>query len=166
MAEQGASFLDLYRHLRERGAERREAYLDAQRICRGGLPEGGAPFTKDATYLAGLLEVYAFLSAVIRGGFRDEVELVVSGRIALDDIAVLAELREAGVLERPRYLPGWLIEWQTLLPYFAFTSFMDGIDLGPVERHFSALIRVAEAARPAAPDEPTRRRPAGAQRAR
>ncbi|MCC6558090.1 MAG: DUF1704 domain-containing protein [Polyangiaceae bacterium] len=149
MAEQGASFLDLYRYLLERGAERRDAYLDAQRICRGGLPEGGAPFTKDATYLAGLLEVYAFLSAVIRGGFRDEVELVVCGRVALDDVAVLADLRAAGVLKRPRYLPAWLLEWQTLLPYFAFTSFMDGIDLAPVERHFRDLILVAEAARPA-----------------
>ncbi|XXT15396.1 flavohemoglobin expression-modulating QEGLA motif protein [Sorangium sp. So ce429] len=156
MAEQGASFLDLYRHLRERGAERRDAYFDAQRVCRGGLCEGGAPFTKDACYLAGLLEVYAFLAAVLRGGLRDEVELLVCGRIALDDIAVLAELRAAGALERPRYLPGWLRAWQTLLPYFAFTSFMDGIDLGPVERHFQELLRVAADARPA--EEGRRRR--------
>lgn len=149
MAEQGASFLDLYRHLRERGAEKRDAYFDAQRVCRGGLCEGGAPFTKDACYLAGLLEVYAFLSAVMRGGMRDEVELLVCGRVSLEDIAVLAELRAAGALERPRYLPGWLREWETLLPYFAFTSFMDGIDLGPVEQHFRALLEVAEDARPA-----------------
>jgi uncharacterized protein (TIGR02421 family) len=149
MAEEGASFLDLYRHLRERGAERRDAYFDAQRVCRGGLCAGGAPFTKDACYLAGLLEVYAFLSAVIRGGLRDEVELLVCGRVALDDVAVLAELRAAGALERPRYLPPWLRAWETLLPYFAFTSFMDGIDLGPVERHFQELLRVAEGARPA-----------------
>lgn len=81
------------------------------------------------------------------GGLRDEVERLVCGRIALDDIAVLAELRAAGVLERPRYLPGWLRAWQTLLPYFAFTSFMDGIDLGPVERHFQELLRVAADAR-------------------
>lgn len=148
MAEEGASFLDLYRYLRDRGAPRRDAYLDAQRICRGGLCAGGAPFTKDAVYLAGLLEVYAFLSAVMRGGFRDEIELVVCGRIALEDIAVLTELRAAGLLSRPRYLPAWLLEWHTLLPYFAFTSFMDGIDLGPVQRHFSDLIRRAEAARP------------------
>lgn len=148
MAEQGASFLDLYRALRERGAEKRDAYFDAQRVCRGGLVEGGAPFTKDACYLAGLLEVYAFLSAVIRGGLRDEVELLACGRIALEDIAVLASLRAAGVIERPRYLPAWLSEWQTLLPYFAFTSFMDGIDLGPVEEHFSALLEVAARERP------------------
>ncbi len=148
MAEQGASFLDLYRHLIAGGTEKREAYFDAQRVCRGGLCEGGAPFTKDVCYLSGLLEVYAFLSAVIRGGFRDEVELVVCGRVALDDIAVLAELRAMGILQRPKFLPGWLSEWQTLLPYFAFTSFMDGIDLAPVEKHFQALIQVADAAAP------------------
>ncbi len=148
MAEQGASFIDLYRHLRETGREKRDAYFDAQRVCRGGLCEGGAPFTKDVCYLAGLLEVYAFLAAVIRGGFRDEVELVVCGRIALGDIAVLAELRAAGILQRPKYLPRWLSEWQTLLPYFAFTSFMDGIDLAPVEKHFQALIEVASSAAP------------------
>jgi uncharacterized protein (TIGR02421 family) len=148
MAEQGASFLDLHRYLVAAGASPRDAYFDAQRVCRGGLCEGGAPFTKDACYLAGLLEVYAFLAAVTRGGFRDEIELLVCGRIALDDIAVLAELRAAGLLRRPRYLPAWLSDWQTLLPYFAFTSFMDSVDLAPVEGHYRALIKLAEAAAP------------------
>ncbi|MEO7329127.1 MAG: flavohemoglobin expression-modulating QEGLA motif protein [Minicystis sp.] len=149
MAEQGATFIDLHRYLVAAGATPRDAYFDAQRICRGGLCTGGAPFTKDVCYLAGLLEVYAFLSAVTRGGFRDEIELVACGRVALDDIAVLAELRANGLLQRPRYLPAWLAEWQTLLPYFAFTSFMDSVDLGPVEAHYRALIKVAEAAGPA-----------------
>ena len=148
LAEQGATFLDLYRFLVEGGAEPRDAYFDAQRVCRGGLVTGGAPFTKDACYLAGLLEVHAFLSAVIRGGFRDEVELLVCGRICLDDVAVLAELRAARILTRPKYLPRWISSWETLLPFFAFTSFMDAVDLRPVEEHYSALIKVAEAARP------------------
>ncbi|MEO5726420.1 MAG: flavohemoglobin expression-modulating QEGLA motif protein [Byssovorax sp.] len=148
MAEQGASFLDLYRFLIDRGAEPRDAYFDAQRVCRGGLVTGSAPFTKDACYLAGLLEVNAFLSAVIRGGFRDEIELLVSGRICLDDIAALVELRAAGILSRPKYLPRWLSSWETLLPFFAFSSFMDLVDLRPVEEHYRALIKVAEAARP------------------
>jgi uncharacterized protein (TIGR02421 family) len=153
LAEQGASFLDLYRVLVDGGVEPRDAYFDAQRVCRGGLVTGGAPFTKDACYLAGLLEVNAFLSAVIRGGFRDEVELLVCGRICLDDVAVLAELRAAGVLTRPKYLPRWLSSWETLLPFFAFTSFMDAVDLRPVEAHYHALIKVAEAARPRAGSE-------------
>jgi uncharacterized protein (TIGR02421 family) len=148
MAEQGATFLDLYRFLLNRGSSKRDAYFDAQRICRGGLVEGGAPYTKDACYLAGLLEVYTFLAAMTRGGFRDELELLVCGRIHLDDITALAQLRVMGLLERPTFLPGWLEHWRTLLPYFAFTSFLTGIDMAPVEAHYRELIRVAESVRP------------------
>lgn len=148
MAEQGASFLDLYRYLLKRGATKRDAYFDAQRICRGGLVQGGAPYTKDACYLAGMLEVYTFLSAITRGGFRDELELLVCGRIQLDDITALAQLRSMGLLERPTFLPAWLEHWRTLLPYFAFTSFLAGIDMAPVEAHYRELIRLAEAVKP------------------
>ncbi len=148
MAEQGATFLDLYQYLLKRGAPKRDAYFDAQRICRGGLVQGGAPYTKDACYLAGLLEVYTFLAAITRGGFRDELELLVCGRIHLDDITALAQLRAVGLLERPTFLPGWLEHWRTLLPYFAFTSFLTGIDMAPVEAHYRELIRVAESVKP------------------
>jgi hypothetical protein len=98
--------------------------------------------------LAGLLEVYTFLAAMTRGGFRDELELLVCGRIHLDDITALAQLRVMGLLERPTFLPGWLEHWRTLLPYFAFTSFLTGIDMAPVEAHYRELIRVAESVRP------------------
>jgi hypothetical protein len=132
----------------DRGTAKRDAYFDAQRICRGGLVQGGAPYTKDAAYLAGMLEVYAFLAAVTRGGFRDELELLVCGRIHLDDLPALAQLRVMGLLERPTYLPEWLQHWRTLLPYFAFTSFVAGIDMAPVEAHYRELIRVAESVKP------------------
>ena len=151
MAEQGASFIDLYRFLVDRGSAPRDAYFDAQRICRGGLVDGGAPFTKDACYLAGLLHVYAFLNAFVRGGFRDETELLVCGRIHLEDIAALVELRTMGVLTRPRLRPRWLRNWDTLLPYFSFSSFMKAIDISPVEDHYAEAIRLAEQAGPSSP---------------
>ncbi len=147
MAEDGASFLDLFRWLTERGSSPRDAYLDVVRICRGGLVEGGAPFTKDACYLAGLLHVYAFLSTFVRAGFRDEVEMLVAGRIALDDVIALAQLRNMGLLARPKHRPSWLERWSTLLPYFAFTSFMDEVALRPVEAHYQQLIALAGSVR-------------------
>jgi uncharacterized protein (TIGR02421 family) len=148
MAEEGASFLDLYRFLVARGSPPRDAYFDAQRICRGGLLSGGAPFTKDACYLSGLLHVYAFLNAFVRGGFRDETELLVCGRIDLEDITALVQLRALGILSRPRHLPRWLKQWDTLLPYFAFSSFMKWIDLTPVEAHYREVIALSERASP------------------
>lgn len=149
MAEDGASFIDLHRYLVSRGVAPRDAYFDAARVCRGGLVEGGAPFTKDACYLAGLLQVYSFLSVFVRAGFRDEVEMIVSGRIALEDIAALVELRTHGLLSRPRHRPSWLSHWGTLLPHFAFSSFMSSVGLTEVEAHYETLVDLAKAARPA-----------------
>lgn len=143
MAEQGADFLDLYRFLLERGWEPREAFLDAQRICRGGRVEGGAPFTKDVCYLAGLLQVYTFLASMVRGGHRDETEMLVAGRIALEDVPALVELRQQGLLTRPKYLPQWLVRWRGLLPYFAFASFVSEVDLQPVEQRFRQILELA-----------------------
>lgn len=147
MAEDGASFLDVYRYLTEtHGMPARDAYLDTVRIFRGGLPEGGAAFTKDACYLAGLVDVHAFLATFVRAGFRDECEMLICGRFALEDIAALVELRALGVLSRPKWRPRWLREWGTLLPYFAFTSFLDDVDLAPVEARYADAIRIASAA--------------------
>ena len=106
-----------------------------------GLPaEGGAPFTKDAAYLAGLLQVFAFLSVFVRGGFRDETEMLVAGRLDLEDMPALVKLRALGLLARPRNRPRWLARWDTLLPFFAFTSFLDGLDLRPLQDRYRDLV--------------------------
>jgi uncharacterized protein (TIGR02421 family) len=151
MAEDGASFLDLYRHLVGRGVPEHDAYLDAQRICRGGIVLGGAPFTKDASYLSGLMDVYNFLRVAVRAGARAVAEVLVSGRIALEDVEALTWLRAEGVLTPPRFVPSWLAHWDGLLAYFAFTSFLNEVDLAPVEeRHKALLSRTASVAETAA----------------
>ncbi len=144
MAEDGAGFLELYRFGLERGLSERDAYFDAQRVCRGGLVSGGAPFTKDVVYLSGLLEIYAFLATVVRAGSRDEAEMLVAGRTCLDDMPALVRLRHMGLLSRPTYRPSWLTNWRGLLPYFAFTSFLGALDLSAVERKWRRVIELIE----------------------
>jgi uncharacterized protein (TIGR02421 family) len=129
MAEDGASFLDLYRVLVERGLPERDAYLDAQRVCRGGLVGGGAPFTKDACYLAGLLDIYTLLRFMLRQTSPLFGELFVSGRVHADDLLALCWLRSEGVLDKPRYMPCWASDWDVLLAYFAFSSFLSEVDV-------------------------------------
>ena len=140
MAEDGASFLDLYRHLLDRGLPPQSAFLDAQRICRGGLVDGGAPFTKDACYLSGLMDVYNFLRVALRSGAGHVPRMLVCGRIALEDIEPLEWLRTQGLLAEPIHLPRWVERWDELLAYFAFTSFLNEVDLEPVERRHRSLL--------------------------
>lgn len=148
MAEDGASFVELYRYLRERGLDRHAAFLDTSRVCRGGVPSGGAPFTKDASYLSGFMEVYNFLRLAVRGGSRDVAEVLVSGRLALEDVETLVELRRDGLLEPPTHRPTWLRHWDDVVTHFAFTSFLAEIDLGFVERKYPWLRNRASARPP------------------
>jgi hypothetical protein len=83
------------------------------------------------------------LLAFVRGGFRDEAELLLAGRIHLDDVVALVELSRANLIARPTHLPSWLRNWNTLLPYFAFTSFVGELDLAPIEKHYKNLIALS-----------------------
>jgi uncharacterized protein (TIGR02421 family) len=134
MAEDGASFVELFRDLTSRGIEPRSAYLDVARICRGGVPSGGAPFTKDACYLSGLVEVYEFLRLAVSHDRRALAEVLVSGRMSVDEVEPLVALREDGLLAPPSFEPGWLRRWDDLLVHFAFSSFLAEMDLRFAER--------------------------------
>jgi uncharacterized protein (TIGR02421 family) len=139
-AERGASFLDIFRAAVDEGTPERDAWFDAQRIFRGGLVEGGAPFTKDAAYLAGFAEVFVFLQVAVRGGAQLPIEVLVSGRMALEDLAALTRLRKMGILLPPKFRPRWLSQWDALLSSFAFTSFLGEVDLGEVAQHHRAIL--------------------------
>ena len=76
MAEQGASFVDLYRFFLDRGHDQHTLFDCARRVMRGGLVEGGAPFTKDGCYLDGLLRVTNFLRIALVKGQSQLVRLL------------------------------------------------------------------------------------------
>ncbi len=139
MAEDGASFVELYRDLTSRGVEPRSAYLDVARIYRGGVPTGGAPFTKDACYLSGLVEVYEFLRLAVSHDGRALAEVLVSGRMSVEEVEPLVALRDDGLLVPPTFEPGWLRRWDDLLVHFAFSSFLAEMDLRFAERRHAWL---------------------------
>ena len=62
MAARGADFLEVYRYLLARFAPPRAAQM-SERVFRGGVVEGGAPFTKDAAYQRGYCRTFNFLRA-------------------------------------------------------------------------------------------------------
>ena len=81
MAEDGADFLRALPFFLERGHDEDGAFDCARRVCRGGLVEGGAPFTKDVCYLDGLLRVTNFLRIALVNG-RPFVPLLFAGKLS------------------------------------------------------------------------------------
>jgi len=74
----------------------RGAFSTAVRVFRGG------GLTKDAIYLRGLIELLAYLE---RGG---ELESLLVGKIAFDQVPLIEELVRRDVLRSPAIRPHWL----------------------------------------------------------
>jgi hypothetical protein len=143
MSAQGAGFLQLYTFFRERSDNDApfEAFESARRVVRGGLVNGGAPFTKDSIYLQGLLEVHNYLRTAVRTGDAAYIRLLFVGKIDLDDLAAMKFLRDAGLLSEPAYMPPWATDLRYLLSYLAYSTFLNGIDLKSVAARYEALFQ-------------------------
>ncbi|MCK5745227.1 MAG: DUF1704 domain-containing protein, partial [Oricola sp.] len=141
MSAQGADFLELYRFFRERSESDApfEAFESARRVVRGGLVNGGGPFTKDSIYLQGLLEVHNYLRAAVRAGDAGYIRLLFVGKIDLDDLDAMKFLKAEGLIEEPRYMPPWATDLRYLLSYLAYSTFLNGIDLKSVVARFDRL---------------------------
>ena len=145
MAEEGASFLDLYRFLRSGGYDENSAYDSARRVCRGGLVEGGAPFTKDVCYLDGLLRVTNFLRVALVKGHVEYVRLFFAGKIDSTDVPLFGRLLREGLIAEPRYLPAWARDLSYLTAFMSYAAFLGETDLSDDRRRYDDLIAHAEA---------------------
>ncbi|HSJ34994.1 MAG TPA: tyrosine/phenylalanine carboxypeptidase domain-containing protein [Acidimicrobiia bacterium] len=96
MRSEDATFRQTYDLLQKLGAGRRIAFSTTMRAYRaGGL-------TKDAIYLRGLVRLCRHLAA---GG---DIERLFIGKVGLEDVALIAELRQREVLGPPPLRPRFL----------------------------------------------------------
>jgi uncharacterized protein (TIGR02421 family) len=145
MAEEGASFVDLYRFFLDRGHDPHTSFDCARRVMRGGLVEGGAPFTKDGCYLDGLLRVTNFLRIALVKGQSQLVRLLFVGKLAVDDAPLFDRLAREGIVREPIYLPAWAKDLSYLTAFMSYAAFLGRSDLAAEERRLEDQIARAEA---------------------
>jgi uncharacterized protein (TIGR02421 family) len=141
MAIDGADFLDLYRYFLQRAGNEFEAFENTRRVVRGGLVSGGAPFTKDGVYLDGLLRVHNYLRVVVKMGDVRLIRALFTGKLDLEDMPAILMLDDAGLLEKPQFLPPWIQDLRPLVTYLTYSRFLNQIDLGAVETRVEAIFR-------------------------
>lgn len=143
MALDGADFLEVFGYFRQRGAGAEQAFENARRVFRGGRVEGGVPFTKDIVYLDGLFRVHNFMRTVVSLGRADLLRLLFAGKLDIEDLPALAELRAAGLCQAPRFLPPWAEDIRSLLSQLAYSSFINSVDLHTLREHYRDLVQRA-----------------------
>ena len=140
MAIDGADFIEVYRFfLKRKGKRRTQAFEDARRVFRGGVLTGGVPFTKDMVYLDGLVRVHNFFRSAILGGKKDAIEVLFSGKVDLDDIPILLKMKKDGLIEKPTFLPEWVIDMNYLVSYFVFSNFVGKMDYDRIDNYYDSL---------------------------
>ena len=100
----GASFIETFRELRDtHGFANRTAYTVTLRTHRGG------GLTKDAVYLRGLQQILDYI------GDGGNVEPLFTGKIAVQHIPIIRELRWRGVLVPPPLAPRYMNQPESLV---------------------------------------------------
>lgn len=139
MAEKGATFLDVFRLLREHGGSDDEAYAGAARVFRGSTPEDG-PFTKDIVYCKGFVLTYNFIQLAVRKGLLGRVQQLFCGKTTLEDSRALAQLIDEGIVAVPRHLPPMVADLNALSAWMCLSSFLNGLDLERIAGDYASLL--------------------------
>ncbi|HMJ16537.1 MAG TPA: flavohemoglobin expression-modulating QEGLA motif protein [Polyangiaceae bacterium] len=138
-AEDGASFLDVFEWFRTEGYTEEVCFWNTQRIFRGGVLSGGAPFTKDIVYTKGIVSNYNFLRSAIAAGRPELIRWLFVGKVALEDIPVLAARSHEGVVSPPRYIPDMFRDLNGLAIWLGISSFWGRLKNRAVHRHYERL---------------------------
>lgn len=139
-AEDGADFLDVLEYFRTEGYDEEECLAASQRVFRGGVIEGGHPYTKDISYCKGFVENYNFIRACIQAGKSEMVPFLFVGKVTLSDVPVLYQKFKEGVIDPPKYLPPFFKDLNSLVVWMSFSNFLHAADMASAQDAYRQLI--------------------------
>ncbi len=140
-AEEGASLLEVIEFYRTEGYSEDECLSNALRVFRGGVIEGGAPFTKDISYCRGFVENYNFMRAAIRAGKPELIPFLFVGKLSVEDIPLLYRKHQEGIVDAPVFLPPQFSDLNGVAVWMSFSSFLSSVNLTKVQEHYDQLFR-------------------------
>jgi len=140
MAEDGANFFDVYQFLRDHGFSENSSYYTAMRVFRGSTPDGG-PFTKDLSYSKGFILIYNYMRLAVQRGLVSRIPLLFLGKTTLDDLHILADLKEEGIVVPPKYVPPQFSDLAAISAWMVYSLFMNKIDVNRLAMDFKGILR-------------------------
>jgi uncharacterized protein (TIGR02421 family) len=132
MAESGANFVQVFDYFRNLNQTEVEAFKNAHRLYRGGVVEGGAPFTKDISYSKGFIQTYNFIRSAIRIGKPEMIPFLFAGKVTLEDVPILYEYSKIGLIEKPSYMPPQFQDLNGIAVWMSFSNFLNKMNMGTI----------------------------------
>jgi uncharacterized protein (TIGR02421 family) len=139
-AEDGASFLDVFEWHRTEGYDEDECFQSTHRVFRGGVLEGGAPFTKDASYCKGIVLNYSFMRAAIQQDRAELIPFLFVGKVAHEDIPILHAHVADGIVRPPPYLPPMFDDMNGLAIWICYSTFFSRLSGSAIAEYYAKML--------------------------
>lgn len=140
MAEDGATFIDVFNYFLSTGLDENDSYQLSSRMFRGSLPTLG-PFTKDLSYTKGFVLIYNFLRIAVKHGALAHIPLLFLGKSVLEDLPLFLDLLEQNIIVPPRFLPPQFSDLAPISSWMCFSLFMNQLELKKFELTFRTILR-------------------------
>src|SRR5690606_13228235 len=140
MAEQGADFLDVFRFFKERGLNDDASYTATARVFRGSTAKG-PPFTKDLVYSKGFVLIYNYIRLAIKKGLASRIPLLFLGKTTLEDLHVLSDLMDEGLVVPPKHVPPQFRDLAALSAWMCYSLFLNRLNLQYVTMDYKLFLQ-------------------------
>lgn len=140
MAEEGANFLDVFSFYREQGMSEDDSYQSTVRVFRGSVPDGG-PYTKDLSYSKGFILIYNFMRLAVQRGLVKRIPLLFVGKTTLEDLHILSDLQDEGIITPPRYVPPQFADLAAVSAWMVYSLFLNQLDLRRLALDFKGILQ-------------------------
>jgi uncharacterized protein (TIGR02421 family) len=140
LAEEGANFFDVYQFYRTQGLDENDSYQSTVRVFRGSTPDGG-PYTKDLSYSKGFILIYNYMRLAVQRGLVKRIPLLFVGKTTLEDLHILYDLQEEGIITQPKYVPPQFKDIAALSAWMVYSLFLNRLDLRQLAIDFKALLQ-------------------------
>ncbi|MEW6056490.1 MAG: flavohemoglobin expression-modulating QEGLA motif protein [Bdellovibrionota bacterium] len=137
--EDGANYLELFEFYRTEGYNESDCLNNVKRVFRGGLIEGGAPFTKDIAYIKGFIENYNFMRAAMKAGKPEYIPYLFVGKVHSSDVPLWYRKHQEGLIDPPMYLPEQFRDLNGVAVWMSFSNVFNMIDMKKVQEYFSTI---------------------------
>lgn len=140
MAEEGANFFDVFEFYRTQGSCEDDSYQSTVRVFRGSTFDGG-PFTKDLCYSKGFILIYNFMRLAVQRGLVNRIPLLFVGKTTIDDLHIIADLIDEGMIVPPKYVPPQFTDIAAVSAWMVYSLFMNRLDLRQLAIDFKGILQ-------------------------
>ena len=84
------------------------------------------------------MNVYNFIRSCIRLGQPEFIPFLFAGKVTLEDVAVLYDYSQQGVIDRPVYLPRQFADLNALSVWMSFSNFLNRMSLKKISEQWKA----------------------------